>query len=67
MLLDAGRPADAEAVYREDLRRNPENGWALVGLSRSLRDRKPDEAAAAQARFEKAWANADLPIASSRF
>jgi tetratricopeptide (TPR) repeat protein len=67
VLLESGRPADAEAVYREDLRRNPENGWALVGLARSLRDRKPDEAATAQARFEKAWANADLPITASRF
>ena len=47
VLLDAGRPAEAEAVYREDLRRNPENGWALLGLSRSLREREPDEAAAA--------------------
>lgn len=67
VLLDAGRPAEAEVVYREDLRRNPENGWALIGLSRSLRARNPDEAAATQARFEKAWANADVPIASSRF
>ncbi len=67
VLLDAGRPADAEAVYREDLRRNPENGWALIGLARSLGPRDAGEAAATQARFAEAWANADVPITSSRF
>ena len=66
MLLDAGRAGAAEAVYREDLRRNPENGWALLGLSRSLRERNPAEAAAADARFRKAWANADVQIVASR-
>src|SRR5690606_12263311 len=29
VLLDAGQGAEAEAVYREELRRNPENGWSL--------------------------------------
>ena len=33
VLLQAGRPADAEVVYREDLRRNPGNGWSLFGLA----------------------------------
>jgi hypothetical protein len=35
-LLKLHRPADAEKVYREDLVHNPGNGWALVGLSRSI-------------------------------
>src|SRR5437762_4545723 len=35
-LLAAGRAAEAEAVYREDLKRYPENGWSLYGLARSL-------------------------------
>jgi len=35
-LLDAKRPAEAEAVYREDLKRNPNNGWALHGLAQAL-------------------------------
>jgi hypothetical protein len=56
-----------KAVYREDLRRNPENGWALLGLSRSLRERNPGEAAATDARFREAWANADVRITGSRF
>ena len=36
-LLDAGRAAEAEAVYREDLKRQPGNGWALHGLARGAR------------------------------
>jgi tetratricopeptide (TPR) repeat protein len=36
-LLLAGRPGEAEEVYREDLARNPANGWALYGLSLALR------------------------------
>ena len=34
VLLEAGRPAEAETVYWEDLKRNRENGWALTGLIR---------------------------------
>ncbi len=29
---DAGKYAEAEAVYLEDLKQNPENGWSLTGL-----------------------------------
>src|SRR4029077_84863 len=35
-LLLAGRAARAEQVYREDLRRQPKNGWALRGLAAAL-------------------------------
>ncbi len=63
-LLKAGRPTDAEAVYREDLRRLPENGWSLWGLQRSLRLQKKD-ATAVEARFEKVWSESDLPLSSS--
>jgi tetratricopeptide (TPR) repeat protein len=66
-LLQAGRAAEAEAVYREDLRRNPENGWSLFGLAQSLRaQNKTAEAAAVDARFRRAWARADVMLASSR-
>jgi len=37
VLLRAGRAADAERVYREDLERNPGNGWSLFGLGQALR------------------------------
>ncbi len=29
-LIKEGRFADAESVYREDLRRHPANGWSLI-------------------------------------
>ena len=40
VLLDAKQAKEAEQVFREDLRRNPGNGWALYGLSRALRRRR---------------------------
>jgi Flp pilus assembly protein TadD len=61
VLLRAGRAAEAESVYREDLRRNPENGWALMGLRDTLRQLgKPNEAAAVNKRCRKAWTTADV-------
>jgi predicted Zn-dependent protease len=36
MLLDAGRPNEAEVVYAADLKKNPNNGYALFGLKRAL-------------------------------
>ncbi len=68
VLLSAGRPADAEAVYRDDLQRNPENGWSLYGLWQALRARQADaEAAPVEERFRKAWARADVTLTASRF
>jgi tetratricopeptide (TPR) repeat protein len=66
-LLDSGRAAEAEKVYRADLTKLPENGWALYGLARSLSlsGEKKEEAAAVQKRFEKAWQDADIKITSS--
>jgi tetratricopeptide (TPR) repeat protein len=67
-LLKAGQPAEAEAVYREDLKRFPENGWSLFGLAAALRAQgKPDEAAAVDKRFSKAWSTADVELTASRF
>ncbi|HEX2191023.1 MAG TPA: hypothetical protein VHG51_19095 [Longimicrobiaceae bacterium] len=68
VLLAAGRPAEAERAFREDLERFPENGWSLHGLAQSLRaQRKGAEAAAVDERLRKAWATADvrLPAASA--
>jgi tetratricopeptide (TPR) repeat protein len=67
-LLKAGRSAEAEAVYREDLKRFPENGWSLFGLAAALRAQgKSAEAAAVDQRFSKAWSAADVTLAASRF
>ena len=68
VLLAAGRPAEAETVYWEDLRRFRDNGWALFGLVRALRaQKKDDQAAVVEARFKKAWARADVSLTGSRF
>ena len=68
VLLMAHRPADAEQVYRADLKRFPENGWALFGLGQSLRAQQKDDAAAeAERRFQAAWSYADVTLAASRF
>jgi tetratricopeptide (TPR) repeat protein len=67
-LLAAGKPADAEAVYREDLKRHPNNGWAYFGLSEALTAQKHDaEAATARKQFEDAWSKADIKLASTAF
>ena len=68
VLLMAGRVAEAEAVYKADLERNPENGWALFGLATSLRvQKRTDEAERSRQRFEAAWKNADIKLTASRF
>jgi tetratricopeptide (TPR) repeat protein len=67
-LLEAGRTADAERVYREDLVLYPENGWSLFGLSRALTAAgKADEATAVEERLARAWARADVRLTASRF
>ncbi len=67
-LLAAGRPAEAETVYWEDLRRNRENGWALFGVHQALvAQGKSDEAALVGQRLKTAWARADVTLTSSRF
>ncbi|MGB5038557.1 MAG: hypothetical protein WBQ66_18255, partial [Blastocatellia bacterium] len=58
--------AEAEAVFREDLRRLPENGWGLFGLERALRlQKKNAEADAVKKRFEVVWRKADIKINSA--
>ena len=68
VLLGAGRTAEAEAVYREDLRQYPSNGWSMFGLAESLRAQgKAAEAAEAQQQFDDAWQHADVTLTGSRF
>ncbi len=67
-LLKAGRNAEAEAVYRIDLKRFPENGWSLYGLAAALKAQgKTAEEATVDKRFAKAWIDADVKLTSSRF
>jgi predicted Zn-dependent protease len=68
VLLQAGRAPAAEAVYREDLKRNPGNGWSLFGLAQSLRAQgKTAEAGRAEASFRTVWSQADVTLTASRF
>jgi tetratricopeptide (TPR) repeat protein len=68
ILLKAGRPAEAETVYWEHLRRHRENGWGLFGLMQALRaQNKTADAALTEARFKTAWARADVMLTASRF
>jgi tetratricopeptide (TPR) repeat protein len=61
VLLAADRSAEAETVFWQDLRRNPENGWALSGLLKALRAQKKEAMAETVAeRLSRSWARADF-------
>jgi hypothetical protein len=67
-LLLSGQGADAEAVYREDLVRHPDNGWSLYGLSLAVKAQGGTRAAQADARrFAAAWRQADVRLPGSAF
>ncbi|HYJ05401.1 MAG TPA: hypothetical protein VEX43_09725, partial [Chthoniobacterales bacterium] len=67
VLMKAKRFAEAEQVYRDDLKRLPDNGWSLFGLAESLREQKKsdDEVVSTKERFQKTWAKADTKITTS--
>ena len=63
LLMEQKEYAEAEAVYREDLKRHPKNPWALNGLSESLsRQGRQAEAAEYRAAFKQATERADVKI-----
>jgi tetratricopeptide (TPR) repeat protein len=67
VLLEAGRPDEAEAVFWEDLKKNPGNGWSLFGLAQALEAQgKVDDAEMVRARFRRAWKHADITLSSAR-
>ena len=76
LLLEQGRVAEAEAVYREDLglggtlprARHPDNLWSLRGLLDCL-DRRGEtvEAALIKQRLDLAMARAEVPVKASCF
>jgi hypothetical protein len=62
-LLRSGNAAEAEAVFREGLRRSPKNGRMLFGLLESLKaQRKTETAAWVQQEYDQAWKGADLKL-----
>ena len=67
-LLAAKKYKDAEAVYRADLKKNPENGWALFGLHESLaKQKKTKDAKKVKARLDKAWKDADVKLTATAY
>lgn len=67
-LLEAGRAAEAEQIYREDLKRFPNNGWSLFGLAKSLEALgRTADAAQTMEQFRKAWMGSDVSLTASRF
>ena len=67
-LLEAHRPSEAEAVYRESLTSYRRDGWALFGLTKALDAQgKAADAATVRSQFEDAWKQADVTLVSSRF
>jgi len=68
VLLAANRASEAETIYRKELQRNPENGWALLGLRDALRGQgKQREAQSVETRLGKAWSKADISPKSTCF
>jgi tetratricopeptide (TPR) repeat protein len=67
-LIEAHKPAEAEAVYRDSLNFYHADGWALFGLAQAERAQgKTADAAETLAQFHRAWTLADVTLTSSRF
>jgi tetratricopeptide (TPR) repeat protein len=67
VLIEAGKYAEAEKVYRENLAEIPDNGWGLFGLHQVLlKENKTKEAGEVKKRFEEAWKYSDIKLTSSR-
>jgi TolA-binding protein len=63
LLLERGQFAEAEEVYRADLKRHPKNPWALHGLAECLaKQNKSAEAAECRSQFQTAAKRADVTI-----
>jgi tetratricopeptide (TPR) repeat protein len=63
LLMEQGQLAEAESVYRNDLKRHPKNIWALHGLAESLEKQgKKAEAKKYHTQFKLASSRADVEI-----
>jgi len=67
-LMQNNKASEAEAVYRQDLKLNPGNGWALYGLSAALKAQsKTKEAAQCAQQFATAWKHSDITLTASAY
>lgn len=63
-LLESGKAAEAERVFREDLVRHPRNARSLFGLQASLaKQGKAADAEMVKRQADEAWKDADSPLA----
>jgi tetratricopeptide (TPR) repeat protein len=66
LLMESGRYAEAERIYREDQQRNRANGWSLLGLKLALEKQgHPEEAKEVESRLAAAWSRSDVKPMSS--
>ena len=62
-LVRAGKPDEAEKVFREGVKRSPRNGRMLFGLMESLKSQRKTEAAEQVKReFDANWAKSDIKL-----
>jgi tetratricopeptide (TPR) repeat protein len=67
-LNEAGRHAEAVAVFEDELEHHPNNGWSLYGLETALRAQgMEEEADRAHEAFLAAWARSDSYIRAPVF
>ncbi|MCX6612338.1 MAG: hypothetical protein NTW74_15995, partial [Acidobacteria bacterium] len=63
LLIETGKHAEAEGVFRAELLNNRRSGRALYGLYESLKaQKKLDAAAMVESLYKIAWAKADKPL-----
>ena len=66
LLLERGEAAEAEAVYRDDLKQYKNNLWSLLGLHQALKlQQKTEEAEQVHIAFQAAKARADVNVQAS--
>lgn len=62
VLINHHRFADAEQVFRADLKKNPGNPRSLYGLYRALEGQRKYAAQETKSLFDKAWTGADVAM-----
>lgn len=63
VMLQSGKTAEAEQVFRDDLKHNPKNPRSIFGLAKALEAQgKKAEAQVQEQAFESAWKNADVKL-----
>ena len=68
LLLEQGRIAEAQSVYEADLKRHPNNLWALHGLAEAYRrNGRSTEAQRLESQYKRAASRTDVPVAASCF